>query len=118
MASAGTGIAASAPLPARWRPAGIVSPAVSFGLLVAWVVHDLEEVPAFGPRGSARHAASARAVSRRSRSCLAGRPTGRRTEFAVAIGIVGVVMAAAGQARGGRWPGTAAAQRPAPGHGD
>lgn len=35
-------------------PDGAVSPAVTYGLLAAWAVHDLEEVLAFGPR--AQHA--------------------------------------------------------------
>jgi hypothetical protein len=87
------------------RPAGRVTPAVTYGLLAAWAAHDLEEVLAFGPW--ARHAMP------RLRERYPGIP-GRvwRTvesvderEFAVAVALVGAVMAAAaaaGQATGGR----------------
>src|SRR5215467_9312139 len=86
-------------------PAGVVSPAVAYGLLIAWAVHDLEEVLAFGPW--AQHALP------RLRERFPGVP--RRAwravesvderQFAVAVGLVGVVMAAAaaaGQVSGGR----------------
>jgi len=77
MAAAGTGIAAHPPRrPTGGDPAGTLSPAVAYGLLAAWAAHDLEEVLAFGP--FAQHAVPRLrgAVSRRSRSCLAGRRIG------------------------------------------
>lgn len=82
-----------------------VSLAVPYGLLLAWAVHDLEEVLAFGPwknappsRGCARFPRVPRLVWRQLESEDA-------QDFALAVAIVGVLMAAAsaaGQASGGR----------------
>jgi hypothetical protein len=80
------------------RPAGRVTPAVTYGLLAAWAAHGLEEALAFGPW--ARHAPP------RLRERYPGIP-GRvwRTvesvderKFAVAVALVGAVMAAAAAA--------------------
>jgi hypothetical protein len=82
-----------------------VSPAVPYGLLLAWAVHDLEEVVAFGPW---KRTALPRL---RTRFPRVPAPVWRRLEsiseqdFALAVAIVGVLMAvasAAGQANGGR----------------
>jgi Protein of unknown function with HXXEE motif len=86
-------------------PVGTVSPAVAYGLLAAWAVHDLEEVLAFEPWVQ-------RALPR-LRGRFSGVPDGAlrvvestdAPEFAVAVGIVGGVMATAslaGQLSGGR----------------
>jgi Protein of unknown function with HXXEE motif len=90
-------------LPDRQDPP--VSPAVPYGLLLAWAVHDLEEVLAFGPwkrtalpRLRERFPRVPALVWRRLES------TGEQ-DFALAVAIVGVLMAsasAAGQASGGR----------------
>lgn len=102
MARAGTGTSRRPP---GGGLDGAVSPAVADGLLAAWAVHDLEEVLAFGPW--ARHALP------RLRERFPGIPDRAwravesvdEPEFAVAVGIVSVVMAAAsaaGQVSGGR----------------
>jgi hypothetical protein len=84
-----------------------VSPLVTYGLLVAWTVHDLEEVLTFErftrmavPRLRERERLPAvpERVWRRLESTQA-------EEFAAAVGIVGLFMAtasAAGQVSGGR----------------
>lgn len=82
-----------------------VSPAVSYGLLLAWAVHDLEEVLAFEPwtrtalpRLRERFPRVPDLVWQRLESTDA-------QDFALAVAIVGVFMAtasAAGQASGGR----------------
>jgi hypothetical protein len=82
-----------------------VSPAVPYGLLLAWAVHDLEEVLAFEPwkrtavpRLRARFPRVPGLVWQRLESATA-------QDFALAVAIVGVLMAAAaaaGQASGGR----------------
>jgi len=79
-------------------PDGAVSPAVAYGLLAAWAAHDLEEVLAFGPW--VQHALP------RLRERFPGVPDRAwravesvdEPEFAVAVGFVGVVMAAASAA--------------------
>jgi hypothetical protein len=102
MARAGAGIRRRPPGGGR---AGAVSPAVAYGLLIAWAVHDLEEVLAFGPW--AQHAVPRlreRFPGVPARALRAVESVDER-EFAVAVGIVGVVMAAAsaaGQVSGGR----------------
>jgi Protein of unknown function with HXXEE motif len=82
-----------------------VSPAVTYGLLLAWAAHDLEEVLTFGPW--------TRAAVPRLRERFPQVPdrlwrtlesTDER-EFAIAVAIVGACMAtaaAAGQRSGGR----------------
>ncbi len=90
-------------VPERQDP--LVSPAVPYGLLLAWAVHDLEEVLAFGPwkrtclpRLRARFPRVPGLVWRRLESTS-------EQDFALAVAIVGVLMAAAsaaGQASGGR----------------
>jgi hypothetical protein len=82
-----------------------VSPAVSYGLLLAWAVHDLEEVLAFEPwkrtavpRLRARFPRVPGLVWRQLEMTNA-------QDFALAVALVGVLMAtasAAGQASGGR----------------
>jgi hypothetical protein len=82
-----------------------VSPAVPYGLLLAWAVHDLEEVLAFEPwkrtavpRLRARFPRVPAMVWRRLESTS-------EQDFSLAVAIVGVLMAAAsaaGQASGGR----------------
>ncbi len=89
----------------RERRDSPVSPAVSYGLLLAWAVHDLEEVLAFGPwqrsavpRLRARFPRLPGLVWRQAES-------ESTQDFALAVAIVGVLMAAAsaaGQASGGR----------------
>ena len=89
----------------RERQDRSVSPAVSYGLLLAWAVHDLEEVLAFErwtrtavPRLRERFPRVPTLVWRRLESADA-------QEFALAVALVGVFMAvasAAGQASGGR----------------
>jgi hypothetical protein len=82
-----------------------VSPVVTYGLLAAWTIHDLEEVLTFGhftrtavPRLRERLPTVPERVWRRLESTTPG-------EFTAAVGIVGLLMAAAsaaGQASGGR----------------
>jgi hypothetical protein len=82
-----------------------VSPAVSHGLLLAWAIHDLEEVLAFEhwkraaiPRLRARFPRVPGLVWQQLESATV-------QDFALAVAIVGVLMAtasAAGQASGGR----------------
>jgi hypothetical protein len=89
----------------RERQDPSVSPAVPYGLLLAWAVHDLEEVLAFGrwtrtavPQLRGRFPRVPDLVWKRLESADA-------QEFALAVAIVGVFMAtasAAGQASGGR----------------
>jgi hypothetical protein len=86
-------------------PAGTVSPAVTYGLLLAWAAHDLEEVLTFG---SWTRAAVPRLRERfpqiPDRLWRTLESTDER-EFAIAVAIVGTCMAtaaAAGQRSGGR----------------
>jgi hypothetical protein len=89
----------------RERQDPSVSPAVPYGLLLAWAVHDLEEVLAFErwthsavPRLRERFPRVPGVVWQRLESTDA-------QEFALAVAIAGVFMAtasAAGQASGGR----------------
>lgn len=89
----------------RERQGPSVSPVVPYGLLLAWAVHDLEEVLAFErwtrtavPRLRERFPRVPGVLWQRLESTDA-------QEFALAVGIVGVFMAAAsvaGQASGGR----------------
>ncbi|MFE9309684.1 HXXEE domain-containing protein [Streptomyces sp. NPDC006706] len=83
----------------------LVGPAVTFGLLAAWVLHDVEElaaVPGWQRRGvpvlRERFPGVPEAVWRRLGSVDA-------REFAVAVGMMGAIVAAAsasGRATGGR----------------
>jgi Protein of unknown function with HXXEE motif len=81
-----------------------VSPAVPHGLLLAWAVHDLEEVLAFGPW---KRGAVPRLRARFPRVPLVWRQLESEStqDYALAVATVGVLMAtasAAGQASGGR----------------
>jgi len=79
---------------------------VTWGLLAAWVVHDLEEILAFGPW---QRAGGFRAMRRRLPFVPAGVFDAAETitprRYAVAVGLVGSVVAVAsarGTATGGR----------------
>lgn len=82
-----------------------VSPAVPYGLLLAWALHDLEEVLAFGPW---KRSAVPRLRARFPRvPGLVWRQLESEStqDYALAVATVGVLMAtasAAGQASGGR----------------
>ncbi|MFD7663375.1 HXXEE domain-containing protein [Streptomyces sp. NPDC059788] len=82
-----------------------VPPAVTFGLLVAWALHDAEEV-AFGPRWMRNHLPELRkrfpGVPERLWRALEGVD---QREFTVAVGIMAAIVAAAsvqGHRTGGR----------------
>lgn len=88
------------------RPAGpAVSPAVGYGLVLAWAVHDLEEVLTYGAwRRAAIPRLRARLPRVPERVWRAIESTDER-QFALAVAIVGVSMAVAagaGQRSGGR----------------
>ncbi|WP_030017361.1 HXXEE domain-containing protein [Streptomyces monomycini] len=84
-----------------------MSPAVTFGLLAAWALHDAEEV-AFGPRWIREHLPELRerfsGAPERLWTALEGVD---QREFTVAVGAVAVIVAAA-SARGHRTGGRSA----------